>query len=94
MRRKDNVKIYFAVCRPQDLSFYADNFVEKSGAGYSRSCSLPLFFRSSSSSFTLRGFQIRIRKAPEGAPEGVWMKPEQFKAWLPQPTDTTKNPEL
>lgn len=43
---------------------------------------------------TLRGFQIRIRKAPEGAPEGVWMKPEQFKAWLPQPTDTTKNPEL
>ena len=43
---------------------------------------------------TLRGFQIRIRKAPEGAPEGVWMKPEQFKSWLPQPTDTTKNPEL
>lgn len=43
---------------------------------------------------TLRGFQIRIRKASEGAPEGVWMKPEQFKAWLPQPTDTTKNPEL
>ena len=60
MRRKDNVKIYFAVCRPQDLSFYADNFVEKSGAGYSRSCSLPLFFRSSSSSFTRRGFQMKV----------------------------------
>ena len=60
LRRKDNVKIYFAVCRPQDLSFYADNFVEKSGAGYSRSCSLPLFFRSSSSSFTRRGFQMKV----------------------------------
>lgn len=42
---------------------------------------------------TLRGFQVRISKAP-GAPEGIWQKPEDFKAWLPQPSDTTKNPEL
>ncbi len=43
--------------------------------------------------YTLRGFQVRISKAP-GAPEGIWEKPEDFKAWLPQPTDTTPNPEL
>ena len=41
---------------------------------------------------SLLDFSVNVR--PEGAPEGVWMKPEQFKAWLPQPTDTTKNPEL
>ena len=42
---------------------------------------------------TLRGFQVRISKAP-GAPEGIWQKPEDFKPWLPQASDTTKNPEL
>ena len=87
MRRKDNVKIYFAVCRPQDLSFYADNFVEKSGAGYSRSCSLPLFFRSSSSSFTRRGFQMKVfdtvpanqaAYAVALAPYGVSLSVEDF----------------
>lgn len=43
--------------------------------------------------YTLRGFQVRISKAP-GAPEGIWQKPEDFKPWLPQPTDTTPNPKL
>ncbi len=43
--------------------------------------------------YVLRGYQVRISKAP-GAPEGVWLKPEQFKAWLPDPTDTTPNPAL
>ena len=40
--------------------------------------------------YTLRGIQVQISKAP-GAPEGIWQKPEQFKPWLPQPTDTTPN---
>lgn len=43
---------------------------------------------------TLRGFQVKIYPAPEGAPEGVFTKPEQFKIWMPQPTDRTKNPEF
>ena len=43
--------------------------------------------------YTLRGIQVRISKA-EGAPEGIWLKPEDFKPWLPQPTDTTPNPKL
>ncbi len=43
--------------------------------------------------YTLRGYQVKISKAP-GAPEGVWTKPKEFKPWLPQPTDRTKNPEF
>jgi anaerobic selenocysteine-containing dehydrogenase len=35
--------------------------------------------------YTLRAFQVKVYKAPEGAPEGVWQKPEEFAAWLPQP---------
>ncbi len=41
---------------------------------------------------TLRGYQVRISRAP-GAPEGVWTKPEDFKPWLPQPSDKTDHPE-
>lgn len=41
---------------------------------------------------TLRGYQVRISKAP-GAPEGVWTKPEDFKPWLPQASDKTDYPE-
>ncbi|MCD8364518.1 MAG: molybdopterin-dependent oxidoreductase, partial [Clostridiales bacterium] len=33
--------------------------------------------------YTLRGFLVKIYKAEEGAPEGVWTKPEEFKSWLP-----------
>ncbi|MCD8339192.1 MAG: molybdopterin-dependent oxidoreductase, partial [Burkholderiales bacterium] len=43
--------------------------------------------------YTLRGYQVKISKAP-GAPEGIWLKPEDFKPWLPKPTDTTPNPEF
>ena len=43
---------------------------------------------------TLRGFQVKIYKAKEGAPKGVFTKPEQFKIWMPQPSDPTKNPEF
>ena len=42
---------------------------------------------------TLRGVQVKIYKA-EGAPEGVFTKPEQFKIWLPQPSDRTKDVEF
>ena len=41
--------------------------------------------------YTLRGYQVKISKAP-GAPEGAWVKPEQFKVWLPQPTDPAPHP--
>lgn len=43
--------------------------------------------------YTLRGIMVRISKAP-GAPEGIWQKPEDFKPWLPQPSDRTPNPKL
>lgn len=35
--------------------------------------------------YVLRGFQVKVYKAPEGAPKGVWLKPEEFKPWLPNP---------
>ncbi len=43
---------------------------------------------------TLRGYQVKIYPAPEGAPEGVWLKPEDFKPWLPKPSDPTPVPEF
>ncbi|MCF0228141.1 MAG: molybdopterin-dependent oxidoreductase [Parasporobacterium sp.] len=33
--------------------------------------------------YTLRGFMVKVYKAEEGAPEGIWEKPEDFKTWLP-----------
>ncbi len=33
-------------------------------------------------SCTYRGFQVKVYKA-DGAPEGVWTEPEQFRAWVP-----------
>ena len=39
--------------------------------------------------YTLRGFDVKISKA-EGAPEGVWMEPEDFEPWMPQPSDATE----
>lgn len=39
--------------------------------------------------YTLRGYLVKVYPAPEGAPEGVWLEPKQFKAWLPNPTDPT-----
>lgn len=44
--------------------------------------------------YTLRGIQVRISKAKEGAPKGIWQKPEDFAPWMPKPTDTTPNPKL
>lgn len=39
--------------------------------------------------YTLRGFQVKVTKA-DGPPEGIWTKPEEFKQWLPQPSDPTE----
>ena len=33
--------------------------------------------------YTLRAFQVKVWKAKEGAPEGIWTKPEDFKTWMP-----------
>ena len=40
--------------------------------------------------YTLRDFQVQISKA-DGAPEGIWQKPQDFKPWMPEPSDTTPN---
>ena len=39
--------------------------------------------------YTLRGYLVKVYKAEEGAPEGVWTRPEQFSPWLAQPTERT-----
>lgn len=39
--------------------------------------------------YTLRGFQVKVSRA-DGPPEGIWQKPEDFKPWLPEPSDPTK----
>ncbi len=41
--------------------------------------------------YTLRAYLVKVSKA-EGAPEGVWTKPEQFAPWLAQPTAHTADP--
>ena len=38
--------------------------------------------------YTLRGYLVKVYKA-EGAPAGVWTKPEDFSRWLAQPTANT-----
>lgn len=43
--------------------------------------------------YTLRGFLVRVSKA-DGPPQGIWHKPEDFKAWLPEPSDPTKQVEV
>ena len=35
--------------------------------------------------YTLRAFQVKVYKA-DGAPEGVWLNPEDFRPWLPIPS--------
>ncbi|MBP1681051.1 MAG: Psr/DMSO reductase-like protein chain [Proteobacteria bacterium] len=36
--------------------------------------------------YTLRGYQVKISKA-DGAPQGILEKPEEFKRWMPEPSD-------
>ncbi|SDE96655.1 molybdopterin-containing oxidoreductase family protein [Sporomusa acidovorans] len=38
--------------------------------------------------YTLRGYLVKISKA-DGPPKGIWLKPEEFKKWLPEPSDPT-----
>jgi anaerobic selenocysteine-containing dehydrogenase len=38
--------------------------------------------------YTLRGYLVKVSKAA-GPPKGVWLKPEEFKAWLPESSDPT-----
>ncbi len=39
--------------------------------------------------YTLRSFLVKVSKA-EGPPDGIWQNPEDFRAWLPQPSDPTR----
>lgn len=43
--------------------------------------------------YTLRGYLVRVSKA-DGPPKGVWLKPEEFRQWLPGPSDPTKEVEV
>lgn len=38
--------------------------------------------------YTLRGYLVKVYPAPEGAPEGVWLEPKEFKPWLAVSTDS------
>lgn len=42
---------------------------------------------------TNRGYLVKVSKA-SGPPKGIWYKPEQFKPWLPEPSDPTKLVEV
>jgi anaerobic selenocysteine-containing dehydrogenase len=39
--------------------------------------------------YTLRGFLVKVAKA-DAPPEGIWTKPEDFRAWLPEPSEPTE----
>ena len=43
--------------------------------------------------YTLRAFQVKVYKA-EGAPEGVWLDPQDFRAWLPVPSKATEEVQV
>lgn len=39
--------------------------------------------------YTLRGYLVKVYPAPEGAPEGVWLDPKEFKPFLASAVDPT-----
>ena len=43
--------------------------------------------------YTLRAFQVKVYKA-DGAPEGVWLNPEDFRPWLPIQAEPTKEVQI
>jgi anaerobic selenocysteine-containing dehydrogenase len=43
--------------------------------------------------YTLRSYLVRVSKA-DGPPKGVWLKPEDFKPWLPEPSAPAKTMEV
>lgn len=40
--------------------------------------------------YTLRGFQVKIYPASEGAPEGAWIEPTDFEPWMPEYSESTE----
>lgn len=40
--------------------------------------------------YTLRGYLVKVSKADDGPPKGVWTKPEDFKPWLSKVSDPTE----
>ena len=40
--------------------------------------------------YTLRGFQVKVYPALEGAPEGAWINPTDFEPWMPEFSDPTE----
>ena len=40
--------------------------------------------------YTLRGFTVKVYPAPEGAPEGAWINPTDFKPWMPEFSESTE----
>lgn len=40
-------------------------------------------------SYTLRAFQVKVERV-DAPPEGIWYKPEDFKPWMPEPSDATE----
>jgi anaerobic selenocysteine-containing dehydrogenase len=50
-------------------------------------------FNDIAGTYTLRGYLVKVSKA-DGPPKGIWQKPEEFKAWLPEPSDPTKTVEV
>ncbi len=43
--------------------------------------------------YTLRAFQVKVYPA-DGAPEGVWLDPEDFRPWLPVSGEVTKEVQV
>lgn len=40
--------------------------------------------------YTLRGYQVKLYPAEEGAPEGAWIEPTDFEPWMPEYSDNTE----
>lgn len=59
------------------------NLLSKSSAPHNDVCG----------TYTLRGYQVKVYKA-SGPPKGILQKPEDFKPWMPQPTNPTPVPEV
>lgn len=59
------------------------NLLSKSSAPHNDVCG----------TYTLRGYQVKVYRAA-GPPKGVLQKPEDFKPWMPRPTDPTSAPEV
>jgi anaerobic selenocysteine-containing dehydrogenase len=41
--------------------------------------------------YTLRGFQVKVSPSNDAILQEVWIKPEQFQPWMPEPSDPTND---